>query len=63
MLGEEKCLMSTQPDGTVLAIALHPEECGTCHAMHYVFVNRDGETRCSACDLSYEKAKAEMVLY
>ena len=54
---DEKCLMSTQDDGTVIAVALEPKQCGNCGAMHYVFVNRDGETRCSACDLDYEKGK------
>jgi hypothetical protein len=36
-----------------LALVDEPRECIFCHRMRSCFVNRDGRTRCFACDQEY----------
>lgn len=33
--------------------------CGDCGQMHYIFVNRNGSTRCAACDAKKEGAVSD----
>lgn len=35
--------------------------CGDCGSIHFLFINRDGRTRCAGCDWNYQhKRKAEL---
>lgn len=48
-----------QGEGYTLAIADEAGECGDCGAMHFIFVNRGGGTRCVGCDQKIRRAQAE----
>jgi len=34
-------------------------ECKGCHAMHMLFVNRNGQTRCVDCDRKFKEGKGQ----
>lgn len=36
-----------------------PGACTRCHAMHHVFVNRNGRTHCLACDTELKETYAK----
>lgn len=44
--------LSYQPDRT-LAVTPEALRCAGCGTMHVCFVNRDGRTRCFACDRDF----------
>lgn len=53
----EKVVMALQVDSVAVATT-DAVRCGTCGEMRCLFVNRDGQTRCSACDSKYLNGKA-----
>jgi len=47
-------LLSMGPDGVARILLHEPRRCG-CGAMAYFVINRDGKTRCIACDVKYQR--------
>lgn len=44
------CFLAIADDGSMFVALERPARCGLCGVMHCWFVNREGRTRCFACD-------------
>lgn len=51
MLIELRMVTLNVRKGSTDAMSHEPHECPYCHVMTCFFVNRDGRTTCTACDL------------
>jgi len=50
-------LVRVGPEGEGLVIVAEPLVCKGCASLHYFFINRNGQTRCLACDRSGRQTK------